>query len=78
MELLRSATRVADPRTSRALPALGRVVCFICGHASGIPLPLPPGRPSWVECEYCGLDNEIPAGTPLSAEVQGQIPTRFF
>lgn len=78
MKLLRSAARVARPRTPRALPALGRVICFLCEHASSIPLRLPPGRPSWVECEHCGLDNEIPAGTPLSPAIRGLVPTRFF
>ena len=78
MKLRRSAARVACPRTPRAFPDLGRVICFLCKHASSIPLRLPLGRPSWVECEHCGLDNEIPADTPLSPAVRGQVPTHFF
>ncbi len=63
---------------SRRLPALGRCRCFLCGHESSIPLPLAEGQPNWIECERCGLDNEIPAGVALSPLIRGRVPTRFF
>jgi hypothetical protein len=58
----------------RCLPPL----TALCGHESGIPLPLSVDQPNWIECEYCGLDNEIPAGPGAQAVVVGSVPTRFF
>ena len=63
---------------SPSVPLFGRRRCFLCGHESGIPLPLAADQPNWIECEECGLDNEIPAGTPKAPVITGRVPTRFF
>src|SRR5688500_8726771 len=47
-----------------SLPALWWCRCFLCACESGVPVPLPADQTTWVECEGCGLDNEIPKGTP--------------
>jgi hypothetical protein len=59
-------------------PLFGFCRCFLCGHESGIPLPLAKDQRNWIECEWCGLDNEIPAGTVGEPVVAGSVPTRFF
>ncbi len=52
--------------------------CFVCKYPSPVPLPLSADQPNWVECEHCGLDNEIPAWDVSGRLIQGRVPTRFF
>jgi hypothetical protein len=63
---------------ARRLVGVGRCRCFLCGHESVIPLPLSPDQAHWIECEWCGLDNEIPEGTPAGPLVAGRVPTQLF
>ena len=63
---------------SSPLPVLGWCRCFLCGHLSAIHLPLARDQANWIECEYCGLDNEIPQGTREVPVVDGRVPTRLF
>jgi len=60
------------------LPVQGWCRCFFCGHESAIPLPLSADQPNWIECEWCELDNEIPAGACVDPVVCGRVPTRIF
>ncbi len=62
----------------RSMPALNYCRCFLCEHESGIPLPLSKDQPNWIECERCGIDNEIPADAPDRFILTGRVPTRFF
>jgi len=81
------AAQKSAPQADKAHPARPRrsllpaptqwCRCFLCKELSAIPLPLTPGQPNWIECEYCGLDNEIPEGT-AGRTLAGQVPTRFF
>jgi hypothetical protein len=65
-------------RVCTSLPSLyGHCRCFLCGHESGIPLPLATNQSNWIECEGCGLDNEIP-GAPAGPVVAGSVPSRVF
>jgi hypothetical protein len=52
--------------------------CFVCKHPTPIPLPLSADQPNWVECDHCGLDNEIPAWNVEGRLIEGRVPTRFF
>jgi hypothetical protein len=66
------------PAVRASLPPLfGFCRCFLCGHESGIPLPLAADQRNSIECEWCGLDNEI-RGAPEEAVIAGRVPTRFF
>ena len=59
-------------------PRFGFCRCFLCGHESGLPLPLDIDQTNWIECEECGLDNEIPPGGFDGPVVVGRVPTRIF
>lgn len=63
---------------SSLLPLFGWCRCFLCGHESVIPLPLSKDQPNWIECEWCELDNEIPAGALADPVVLGRVPERIF
>jgi hypothetical protein len=66
-------------RFGHSLPPLfGHCRCFLCGYESGLPLPLSDDQPNWIECEVCGLDNELPPGPLPEAVATGRVPTRFF
>jgi hypothetical protein len=52
--------------------------CFFCKYPSSVPLPLTTDQSNWIECEYCGLDNEIPASEAATRLIEGRVPTRFF
>jgi hypothetical protein len=73
----RSLCAPAPEELCSSAPLYGFCRCFLCGHKSGIPLPLAAGQRNWIECERCGLDNEIP-GAPDAAVIAGRVPTRFF
>jgi hypothetical protein len=69
---------LVDPSSPSNLPVLGFCRCFLCGHDSRLLLPLDIDQTNWVECEECGLDNEVPAGTLAGPLVVGRVPTRLF
>ena len=74
--------RLRAPVVQRVRPSLfpvyGWCRCFLCGHESAIPLPLSQDQPNWIECEWCELDNEIPAGVQAEPVVLGCVPSRVF
>jgi hypothetical protein len=80
MRLIRVCQRalLVDRALAPGLTVHGFCRCFLCGHESRLLLPLDPDQPNWIECEWCGLDNEIPEGVRAEPVVVGRVPTRIF
>jgi hypothetical protein len=53
--------------------------CWLCKSEGVLEFEPDALQPSWTECGYCGLDNEIPPGVYSGpAIIPGQIPSRMI
>jgi len=53
--------------------------CWLCKCEGDLGFEPDASEPSWTECHYCGLDNEISPGVyDRPAVISGHVPSRMF
>ncbi len=53
--------------------------CWLCKYEAVVEFEPDACKPSWTECQHCGLDNEIPPGVyDRPATIQGYVPCRII
>jgi len=53
--------------------------CWLCKYEGALQFQPDLSRPSWTECDHCGLDNEIPPGVyDRPAIIPGHVSSRMM